>query len=85
MMNILIADDDAAARKMVSQYLKKKGYNVFEASNGIETFTSILDHPINIAIIDWILPGMDGIDVCRKIRGKQKGSYVFIIMMTAND
>jgi two-component system sensor histidine kinase/response regulator len=85
MMNILIADDDAAARKMVSQYLKKKGYNVFEASNGIETFTSILDHPINIAIIDWILPGMDGIDVCRKIREKQKGSYVFIIMLTAKD
>jgi len=83
MMNILIADDDAASRKMVSHYLKKKGYNVFGASNGIETFTSILEHPINIAIIDWILPGMDGIDVCRKIREKQKGSYVFIIMLTA--
>jgi signal transduction histidine kinase len=85
MMNILIADDDAAARKMVSQYLKKKGYNVFEASNGIETFTSILEHPINIAIIDWVLPGMDGIDVCRKIREKQKGNYVFIIMLTAKE
>jgi signal transduction histidine kinase len=85
MMNILIADDDAAARKMVSHFLKKKGYNVFEASNGIETFTSILEHPINIAIIDWVLPGMDGIDVCRKIREKQKGSYVFIIMLTAKE
>jgi two-component system sensor histidine kinase/response regulator len=85
MMNILIADDDAAARKMISQYLRKKGYNVFEAANGIETFTSILDHPINIAVIDWILPGMDGIDVCRKIREKQKSSYVFIIMLTAKD
>lgn len=84
-MNILIADDDAATRKMVSHYLKKKGYNVFEASNGIETFTSIIEHPINIAIIDWVLPGMDGIDVCRKIREKQKGSYVFIIMLTAKE
>lgn len=85
MMNILIADDDAAARKMVSQYLKKKGYNVFEASNGIETYTSILDHPINIAVIDWVLPGMDGIDVCRKIRQNQKSGYVFIIMLTAKE
>ena len=84
-MNILIADDNAAARKMISQYLKKKGYNVFEASNGIETFTSIIDHPINIAIIDWVLPGMDGIDVCRKIREKHKKGYVFIIMLTAKE
>lgn len=84
-MNVLIAEDDAAARKMVSQYLKKKGYNVFEASNGIETFTSIIEHPINIAVIDWVLPGMDGIDVCRKIREKQKSSYVFIIMLTAKE
>ncbi len=85
MMNILVADDDAAARKMISQYLKKKGYNVFEASNGIEAFTSIIDHPINIVIIDWVLPGMDGINVCRKIREKQKGSYVFFIMLTAKE
>jgi len=85
MMNILIADDDTASRKMIAQYLKKKAYNVFEAANGIETFTSILEHPINIAIIDWVLPGMDGIEVCRKIREKQKGSYVFIIMLTAKE
>ncbi len=85
MMNILIADDDATTRKMVSQYLKKKGYNVFEASNGIETFTSIIEHPINIAVIDWVLPGMDGIDVCRKFREKQKSNYVFIIMLTAKE
>ena len=84
-MNILIADDDAASRKMMSHCLKKKGFNVFEASNGIETFTSILEHPINIAVIDWVLPGMDGIDVCRKIREKQKDSYVFIIMLTAKE
>jgi len=84
-MNILIADDNTATRKMISQYLKKKGYDVFEASNGIEAFTSILEYPINIAIIDWILPGMDGIDVCRKIREKQKSSYVFIIMLTAKE
>jgi len=85
MMNILIADDDTASRKMISQYLKKKGYNVFEAANGIETFTSILEHPVNIAIIDWVLPGMDGIEVCRKIREKQKSNYVFIIMLTAKE
>jgi signal transduction histidine kinase len=85
MMNILIADDDAATRKMISQYLKKKGHNVFEASNGIEAFTSIIEHPVNIVVIDWVLPGMDGIDVCRKIRERQEKNYVFFIMLTAKE
>lgn len=86
MMNILIADDDAAARKMISQYLKKKGYTVFEAANGIEAYTAIIEQSINIAIIDWVLPGMDGIEVCRNIREKRKKSnYVFFIMLTARE
>jgi len=83
MMNILVAEDDAATRKMISLYLQKKGFTVFEAANGIEAFTAIIEHPINIAVVDWILPGMDGIDVCRKIREKQKSTYVFIIMLTS--
>jgi len=86
MINILIAEDDAAARKMVSQYLKKKGFNVFEAANGIEAYTSIIEQPINIAVIDWVLPGMEGIEVCRNIREKRKeNNYVFIIMLTAKE
>jgi len=83
MMKILVAEDDAATRKMISLYLQKKGFTVFEAANGIEAFTAIIEHPINIAVVDWILPGMDGIDVCRKIREKRKSAYVFIIMLTS--
>lgn len=83
MMNILVAEDDAATRKMISLSLQKKGFTVFEAANGIEAFTSSIEFPINIAVVDWILPGMDGIDVCRKIREKQKSTYVFIIMLTS--
>ena len=82
-MNILVADDEAATRHMVSKYLKKKGYVVFEAADGFEAFTAILDQTINIAVIDWMMPGMNGIEVCKKIRDNQKGPYVFIIMLTA--
>ncbi|MEZ4550635.1 MAG: response regulator [Desulfobacterales bacterium] len=71
MINILIADDDAAARKMISQYLKKKA-TVFEAANGIEAYTAIIEQSINIAIIDWVLPGMEGIEVCRNIGKNEK-------------
>jgi len=84
-MNILIAEDDAATRKMVAECLKKKGFNVFEASNGIEAFTSMIDQQINIAVLDWMLPGMTGIEVCQKIREKMETSYVFIIMLTSKN
>lgn len=83
MINILVAEDEAATRKMISLYLQKKGFRVLEAANGIEAFTAIMEHPVNLAIVDWILPGMDGLEVCRKIRDKQKSTYVFIIMLTS--
>ena len=82
-INILVADDDAATRHMISQYLKKKGHTVFEAEDGFKAFTAILHQTINIAVIDWMMPGMNGIELCRKIRDNQKGPYVFIIMLTA--
>ncbi|MDA8403198.1 MAG: response regulator [Desulfobacteraceae bacterium] len=82
-INILVADDETATRHMITQYLKKKGYTVFEAADGFEAFTAIIDQTINIAIIDWMMPGMNGLELCRKIRDYQKGPYIFIIMLTA--
>jgi two-component system sensor histidine kinase/response regulator len=84
-MNILIAEDDAITRKTVAECLIKKGFNIFEASNGIEAFTLMIDQNINIAVLDWMLPGMSGIEVCKSIREKLKASYVFIIMLTAKN
>jgi len=81
-MNILVAEDDTAIRKMIANFLREAGYNVFEAADGIQTFSSIINLDINIAILDWVLPGMDGIQVCRQIRDKHHTSYVFIIMLT---
>lgn len=85
MINILIADDDAATRRMIVQYLGKKGYRIFEASDGIEAYSLIMAGNINIAILDWILPGLTGIDICKKIRDEQLLSYVFIVMLTIKD
>jgi two-component system, sensor histidine kinase and response regulator len=85
MINILIADDDAATRKMISQSLEGKGYSLFEAANGLDAYAMIKKEKINIAILDWILPGMTGIDICKKIRNEQQSSYVFIVMLTVKD
>jgi two-component system, sensor histidine kinase and response regulator len=82
MINILIADDDAVTRRMITQCLGEKKYRLFEASNGLDAYAMIKKDRIHIAILDWILPGMTGIDICKKIREEQRSAYVFIVMLT---
>lgn len=82
MMNILIADDDDVSRRGIAEHLSQNGHGVLQAEDGIAAFTTIVEHPVNIAVIDWMLPGMEGPDLCRKIRENQKDHYVFIIVMT---
>ncbi|MCU0597893.1 MAG: response regulator [Desulfobacterales bacterium] len=85
MIKILIADDDGATRKMISQCLDEKKYSLFETANGLEAYAIIKKENINIAILDWILPDMTGIDICKKIRKEQQSGYVFIVMLTVKN
>jgi two-component system, sensor histidine kinase and response regulator len=85
MIKILVADDDAATRKMITQSLGEEGYSLFEAAKGLDAYAIIKKENINIAILDWILPEMTGIDICRKIREDQQSSYVFIVMLTVKN
>lgn len=72
------------SRKILEATLKTWGYEVISVKSGTEAL-SILeqeDHP-NLAVLDWVMPGMDGIDVCRIIREKNRAGYVYIILLTA--
>lgn len=78
---ILIADDEARMRKLVGDFLKKEGYSVIEAADGLQAlnlFNETAD--IDLVILDIMMPGYDGWTVCREIR---KSSQVPIIMLTA--
>ena len=80
-IKILVADDESRMRKLVKDFLCKKGYTVEEAENGeqaVDMFFS--DKDISLVILDVMMPKMDGWDVCREIRKKSK---VPIIMLTA--
>jgi two-component system cell cycle response regulator len=84
-MKILIADDDRVSRLLMQRMLEKCGYEVLLADNG-RTAAEILsrsDGP-RLALIDWMMPELDGPGVCRKIRaGHQDGSYIYILLLTA--
>ena len=83
---ILIAEDDATMRQILAGVLKKMGYEVTAASDGTEAWEILRksDAP-KLLILDWVMPGMDGLSLCRKIRETQTGGYIYIIMLTAQE
>ncbi len=85
MMRILIAEDDPVSRRVLEASLTKRGYDVVVASDGLEAWDVLQrkDRP-ELAILDWMMPGLDGVDVCRELRAQEdSGSYVYTILLTA--
>ncbi|KAA3614014.1 MAG: diguanylate cyclase [Calditrichaeota bacterium] len=85
-MKILIADDDKYLNKLLQMRLSNWGYNVIAVNNGREAMNILLeeDGP-KLAILDWMMPEMDGINVCKEIRSKAGENYIYIILLTARD
>lgn len=77
---ILVVDDDPHIRELIKLYLEKEGYTIECCENGDECITAFNNNPPNIVILDIMLPGIDGWEVCRQIR---KMSSIPIIMLTA--
>ncbi len=84
MDRILIADDDNIDRKLLETYLKNSSFEVISKTNGEEAwnYISSCESPPQIVIIDWLMPEMDGITLCKKIREMHSPYYVYIILVT---
>ncbi|GAK14462.1 response regulator [Geomicrobium sp. JCM 19039] len=81
MQKILIVDDEAGIRKLIEAILTEEGYEVHLASNGYQALEVLEKGSFKLAILDVKLPGINGIDVLKRIRGSN--SSIRIIMMTA--
>src|SRR5206468_6346183 len=79
---ILLVEDEPSVGELVRGYLQRDGYRVLWVRSGEEAVAELERHPVRIVILDIGLPGMDGFDVCRAIRGR---SQVPILMLTARD
>lgn len=84
-MQILIAEDDPTTREMLDKYLTKQGFSTFSATNGEEAVEIINSQKVGIAILDWIMPGFNGLEVCRKIREKEAENYIYVILLTVKE
>ena len=82
-MKILIAEDDVVSRRLLETVLTKLGYEVASTENGRDAWTSFLVETPRILITDWMMPFVDGPELCRKVRGDQRFRYTYIIMLTA--
>lgn len=80
MKTILVVDDDADLRSLLREYLTDQGYNVIEAAEGSELWTRLAHSTVDLIILDLMLPGEDGLSLCRTIRARQTTP---ILMLTA--
>jgi len=83
-MRILIAEDDPIYRRMLESALLKWGYEVVVAKDGTEAWQALQSQNApKLAILDWMMPGMDGVDIIKKIRKNPKLKNNYIILATA--
>ncbi|MEO0248372.1 MAG: response regulator [candidate division WOR-3 bacterium] len=83
-MKILIADDDAISRRVLEATLRKRGYEVIVSCDGTEAWKVLQSEEAPpLAILDWMMPGLDGIEVCRKVREVFSPTPTYIILLTA--
>lgn len=83
-MKVLIAEDDPVSRHVLQAFLIKWGYEVVVACDGAEAWNVLQqeDAP-KFAILDWMMPAVDGVELCGKIRKRAEQPYVYIILLTA--
>ncbi len=77
---ILLVDDEATIREVVGQYLELEGYSVMQAADGLQALRLAEASPPDLVILDLMLPGIDGLEVCRRLR---RTSAAPILMLTA--
>jgi len=80
---ILVVEDEEDIRELLKYNLEKEGYQVFAAATGEEALRAVRDRRPDLILLDLMLPGIDGLEVCRRIRGGTQTQPLPIIMLTA--
>jgi two-component system cell cycle response regulator len=84
--SVLVADDDAVSCAMLESHLRKWRLDVVTVHNGIDAWDELQKEAApSLIILDWMMPGISGVDLCRKIRAQKNSPYPYIILLTARD
>lgn len=82
-MKILIAEDEKISRRILEMTLTNASYDVVTVEDGVKALESIQKEVPDMLITDWMMPELDGLELCRRIRSLNLSSYVYIILLTA--
>lgn len=85
-MKILVAEDDPAARRILELFLSRLGHNIVSADDGAEALVVMQQPDIpRLVILNWMMPEMDGLQVCRAIRSRGMEPYVYVMLVTTKE
>lgn len=85
-MKVLLAEDDAVARRLLGAYLEKWGYETLVAEDGNEAWSLFGRHEdIAMVVLDWMMPGLDGVALCKRIRAECRDRTVYLLLCTARN
>lgn len=84
-LKVLAVEDDAVQRRVLVQALKQLDYDVVAATDGEDAWKKMQDEPIRLIVSDWMMPGIDGLELCRNIRERPREDYVYFILLTSVD
>jgi diguanylate cyclase (GGDEF)-like protein len=82
---VLVVDDHPVTRRLLEMQLKREGYRVLSAAHGREALERLGEDFCPLVLTDWMMPEMDGLELCRAIRDREWDSYVYLILLTARD
>lgn len=82
-MQALVVDDSQAVRDLLSEHLGQLGFQVQQAADGLEALTRLTEMPrLAVVLLDWAMPGMDGLEVLRRMRSDGRYTEVPVVMVT---
>lgn len=84
-MRVLVADDDAITRRILQISVTRLGHTAVLAKDGAEAWELFQKDNIDAIVSDWTMPGIDGLELCKRVRGTGGSKYTYFILLTAND
>jgi DNA-binding response OmpR family regulator len=81
-MKVLVAEDDRTSRALLHGSLLKLGYEVVEAADGVTAWEALSSCGARIVVSDWVMPDIDGLELCRRVRARKDAPYVYFILLS---
>lgn len=82
-MLVLVVDDDTTCRLVAKAAVERLGHDCIAAEDGIRAWEMIKDRAVDVLVTDWLMPGLDGPELCRRVRGAAERGYTYIILATS--